>query len=286
MKVLVFGADGQLGWELKRTCQQHVNLVAVDFPEIDFLKKGSISDAILKHTPDCIINAAAYTYVDKAEDDVEIADRINHLAVREMAGICKEKKVYLVHVSTDFVFNGENFRPYLPEDPPNPISVYGQTKLKGEQVIGEVLGNDVLLIRTAWLYSSHGNNFVKTMIRLLSEKKELNVVEEQIGSPTWANGLAKGIWRAIDKKMKGIFHYTDAGVASWYDFAVAIQEEALSKGVLKQDIPIYPIRDDQYPTSARRPFYSVLDTTAFWQTSKITPAHWRKQLRKMIEELA
>ena len=160
-----------------------------------------------------------------------------------------------------------------------------ENTIKGEQAVLNILKDQSLIIRTAWLYSSHGNNFVKTMLRLMKEKQSLNVIDDQIGTPTWANGLAQVIWIAIEKQLTGIFHWTDAGVASWYDFAMAIQEEGIDAGLLDHAIPIFPIPSSLYPTPAKRPFYSVLDKTAFWKALDIKPVHWRSQLRSMLKEV-
>jgi dTDP-4-dehydrorhamnose reductase len=285
MKILLLGSNGQLGWELQRTRPDNIKLTTCDFPKIDFCSAGSISQCINSTRPDCIINAAAYTPVDKAEQEKDLAYRINHKAVFEIAELCRKNKISLVHISTDFVFNGRNFKPYHPEDIPDPKSVYGKSKLKGEQAVRKALDDKALIIRTAWLYSSHGNNFVKTMLQLMKEKQSLKVIDEQIGTPTWAYGLARAIWTALEKDTAGTFHWTDAGVASWYDFAMAIQEEGITAGLLDYSIPILPIPTHQYPTPAKRPMYSVLDKTSFWQTLSISPVHWRAQLRSMIKEL-
>lgn len=285
MKVLLLGANGQLGWELKRTCPQDIILTTCDYPKVDFLSTTSIITCIEAAQPDWIINAAAYTAVDKAEEERDTADRINHTAVKEIAGLCRQNNMRLIQISTDFVFNGKAHRPYLPQDTPDPISIYGKTKLKGEQAVLEILKDDAAIIRTAWLYSSHGANFVKSMLNFFETKPELNIIDEQIGTPTWANSLAHAIWTAMDKNLTGIHHFTDAGIASWYDFATAIQEEALSLNLIPKEIPINPIPASQYPTPAERPFYSVLDKTSLWQTLDLKPVHWRKQLRSMLKEL-
>jgi len=285
MKVLLLGSNGQLGWELTRTCPKNITLTTRDYPEVDFGSTRSISQCITAARPDCIINAAAYTPVDKAEQEKELAYRINHQAVLEIAELCRQNKIFLAHISTDFIFNGQNFKPYQPDDTPDPKSVYGKSKLKGEQAVRKILDDQALIIRTAWLYSSHGNNFVKTMLTLMKEKPGLNVIDEQIGTPTWANGLALAIWTALEKNLTGTFHWTDAGVASWYDFAMAIQEEGIKAGLLDKSIPILPVPTLQYPTPAKRPMYSVLDKTSFWQATNINPVHWRVQLRSMLREL-
>jgi dTDP-4-dehydrorhamnose reductase len=285
MKVLLLGSNGQLGWELQRTCPKNITLTTCDYPKVDFCSTDSITQCINSTQPDCIINAAAYTAVDKAEQGQELAYRINHQAVIEIAEQCQQNKISLIHISTDFIFNGQNFKPYKPNDMPDPKSVYGKSKLKGEQAVHKILGDAALIIRTAWLYSSHGNNFVKSMLTLMREKPNLNVIDEQIGTPTWANGLAQTIWNSLANNLQGIFHWTDAGVASWYDFAMAIQEEGLQIGLLDNTIQILPISTHQYPTPAKRPMYSVLDKSSFWQALNYTPVHWRVQLRSMLKEL-
>ena len=285
MKVLILGSNGQLGWELQRTCPDDITLAVLDYPEINFCSNSSIIQCISLTKPDCIINAAAYTDVDKAEQEKDLAFQINHTAVCKIAELCRKTKIFLVHISTDFVFNGRNFKPYQPDDTPDPESVYGKSKLKGEQAVRKILGENALIIRTAWLYSSHGNNFVKTMLRLMKEKPGLNVIDEQIGTPTWAHGLARAIWTALEKNIVGTFHWTDAGVASWYDFALAIREEGLQAGLLDNPIPVLPVPTNQYPTPAKRPEYSVLDKTSFWQALSLKPTHWRIQLRSMLKEL-
>jgi dTDP-4-dehydrorhamnose reductase len=284
MKVLVLGAGGQLGWELQRTCPPDVFPVFCDVPEVDFFSADSIVKCITETRPDCIINAAAYNAVDKAEQEPAAADRINHAAVLEIARLCRQNHIFLVHISTDFVFSGRHYKPYQPDDPPDPESVYGKTKLAGEQAVRDTL-DEFLIIRTAWLYSSHGSNFVKTMLKLMQEKPEIKVIDEQIDTPTWAHGLARAVWTALDKNIQGTFHRTDAGVATWYDFAVAIQEEGIRGKLFEKAIPILPLASSQYPTPARRPFYSVLDKTTTCQTLGIPPVHWRVQLRKMLAEL-
>ena len=285
MKVLLLGSNGQLGWELQRTCPGNIILTACDYPEIDFCSTKSINQCIDSTEPDCIINAAAYTAVDKAEQEKELAYKINNDAVIKIAELCKKNKTSLVQISTDFIFSGQNYRPYQPHDTPDPQSIYGESKLKGELAVSKILGEQALIIRTAWLYSSHGNNFVKTMLKLIKEKPSLNVIDEQIGTPTWAYGLAQTIWQAVSQNIKGTFHWTDAGVASWYDFAIAIQEEGLRANLIDKTIPILPVSSSEFPTPAKRPMYSVLDKTSFWQTLETQPVHWRVQLRSMLKEL-
>ncbi len=284
-KILLLGSNGQLGWELCRTKPDNILLSFLDYPEIDFCNFGSIAKHINAVSPDCIINAAAYTNVDKAEKESLLAYKVNHEAVCKIAKMCKENKIFMIQISTDFVFSGKNSIPYKPEDEQCPESIYGKSKSEGEKAVRKILRNNALIIRTAWLYSSHGNNFVKTMLKFMKEKKSLSIVDDQIGTPTWAFGLAKTIWTAVSKKLYGGFHFTDAGIASWYDFAIAIQEEGLKAGLLDNVMPIIPIPTAQYPTPAKRPMYSVLDKTSTWQTEGIIPTHWCIQLRSMLREL-
>jgi len=287
IKILLVGADGQLGCELIRTAPAHINLSAYTYKQLDITNQKSVDDLVSSIKPDWVINAAAYTAVDQAESEKDIAYAVNHLAAGYVANAVKNAQARLVHISTDFVFDGCNGSPYQIDDQVNPLCVYGASKHAGDIAVQEVLLDDAIIIRTAWVYSSHGQNFVKTMLRLMSERSELGIVADQTGTPTWANGLAKVIWQAIDKNLHGMYHWTDAGVASWYDFAVAIQEEAVSLGLLdnQHSCVIKPIRTEDYPTPAMRPANSVLDKTILWHELDITPIHWRNALRQMMSEL-
>ena len=239
-----------------------------------------------KLAPSVIINAAAYTAVDKAEEDFDLCHAINATAVENLAKYCKQSGAFLVHVSTDYVFNGHKGSPYLTDDTIEPQGVYGKTKAYGEKALLELLPNASCLIRTAWVYSSHGNNFVKTMLRLMADKPQLSVIDDQIGTPTWAKGLAEVCVSAAQNKTQGVYHWTDEGVASWYDFALAIQELGIEKGLLSSAIPVLPIPSSQYPTPASRPHYSVLDKTSTRDTfSSLNLTHWRTQLSAMMDEL-
>jgi dTDP-4-dehydrorhamnose reductase len=285
MKVLIIGANGQLGSELLKICPNDCRAVGMDVPEIDITDPADVDRAMAAHTPDWVINCAAYTQVDKAETDADAAHAVNCTGPANLARAVKANQARLVHISTDFVFSGDQSRPYKPDDKAEPESVYGKTKLAGEQAVSDILGNEALIIRTAWLYAAHGSNFVKTMIRLMEEKEVLTVVDDQVGTPCWAKGLAQAVWAAVEKRLTGVFHWTDAGVASWYDFAVAIQEEALAAGLLDRTIPVLPIPGHQYPTPAHRPDFSVLDKSDLVAAIGITPDHWRRQLRCMLQEL-
>jgi dTDP-4-dehydrorhamnose reductase len=285
MKMLIIGANGQLGSELLGTCPDRSRAVGIDLPEIDITDPVQTGSVLAAHQPDWVVNCAAYTQVDKAESDPETARAVNSDGPANLAGAARKLRAGFIHISTDFVFSGDQGRPYRPGDRPDPKSVYGKTKLAGERAVLDILGKDALIIRTAWLYASHGNNFVKTMLRLMTEKDSLRVVDDQIGTPCWAKGLAAAVWAAAAKDVKGIFHWTDAGVASWYDFAVAVQEEALAAGLLDRSIPIHPVPTSEYPTPARRPAFSVLDKKDLVAATGLQPLHWRHQLRYMLLEL-
>jgi len=283
-KILIVGMGGQLGFELKRSCPGDCCLVAPTEAELDITDRAAVISCITAEMPAVIINCAAYTAVDKAESDADKAFAVNHTGPQYLAEAAKAVDALLVHISTDFVFSGNQGRPYRPDDQPDPLSVYGRSKLAGEQAV-LASGARASIIRTAWLYSAHGNNFVKTMLRLMGERDSLGVVADQTGTPTWAASLAELIWRLIDKNAAGIFHWSDAGTASWYDFAVAIYEEATSLGLLNRPVQIKPITTANYPTPAARPAFSVLDKTAAYAAAGLEPVHWRTNLRKMLAKL-
>ena len=286
MKTLITGANGQLGWELQRTRPDGWQIIALNRTGLDITDSGAVAAVFQKHGPDLVINTAAYTAVDKAESEKDKAYEVNVRGAANIAKAAEHSGARLIHISTDFVFDGSKSRPYLPGDRPDPLSVYGSSKLQGEQaVLTETMGK-ALILRTGWVYSSHGSNFVKTMLKLMAERDGISIVADQVGTPTWARDLAKTIYRFANiRDMHGIYHWTDAGVASWYDFAVAIQEEAHRMKILQSLIPIIPIRTEDYPTAAKRPPYSVLDKTATWQTLGRTASHWRVSLRLMLEEI-
>ncbi|MBO9497165.1 dTDP-4-dehydrorhamnose reductase [Thalassotalea sp. G20_0] len=288
--VLITGADGQLGYELQRTAPEFATLFCTDYRDLDITSKAAIQAFFRKSMPAVVINAAAYTAVDKAEMDVDTARAVNATGAQLLAKACAASKIPMVQVSTDFVFSGGQSTPYRADDQPLPLSVYGHTKLEGENHVRELLPQSSLIIRTAWVYSAHGHNFLKSMLRLMQEKEQLGVVADQVGSPTWANHLAQCVWKGAVHLLEGsvqtaVHHYTDAGVASWYDFAVAIQEEALQLGLLDKAIPVNPIETIDYPTPAKRPAYSVLDKTSSWTELAAPKVHWRVALRSMLAEL-
>ena len=283
MKVVVTGAGGQLGQELARTVPQGVVLAALTSKDCDIGDAAAVSAMVVRERPQVIINAAAYTAVDKAESEAALATRVNARGPSHLAGAGTEFR--LIHVSTDFVFDGTRGRACRPEDAPNPLSVYGRTKLEGEAPV-RARGARGLVLRSSWVYSADGSNFVKTMLRLMATRPELRVVSDQMAAPTWARGLAEALWRAVERpQLSGVHHWHDAGVASWYDFAVAIAEEGLALGLLVQSVNIVPIETRDYPTPARRPGFSLLDCTQTWRELNLVPPNWRVNLRKMLIEL-
>ena len=280
MKVLITGASGQLGGALQRTAPAHADLNAIDVDDVDFTDDAMLRARLVVEAPDVLINAAAYTAVDKAESDEETALAVNADAVAVMVDEMAQQGGKLVHVSTDFVFDGQSSRAYRPDDARAPISAYGRTKAAGED---HLRAND-LLVRTAWVYEAGGANFVRTMIRLMNEREELGVVSDQIGSPTWATGLARTIWGLVEKGATGTFHHSDDGAVSWYDFAVAIAEEAHALGLISRIPEIKPITTADYPTPASRPAFSLLDCSATRAFLGDTAVGWRINLRLMLEQ--
>jgi dTDP-4-dehydrorhamnose reductase len=284
MSIVVIGNAGQLSFELVRILGE--DTICLGPEDTDITNESVLSETLSKLAPSVIINAAAYTAVDKAEENFDLCYSINATAVENLAKYCKQSGAFLVHVSTDYVFNGHKGSPYLTDDTIEPQGVYGKTKADGEKALLDLLPSSSCLIRTAWVYSSHGNNFVKTMLRLMADKPQLSVIDDQIGTPTWAKGLAEVCVSAAQNKTQGVYHWTDEGVASWYDFALAIQELGIEKGLLSSAIPVLPIPSSQYPTPASRPHYSVLDKTSTRDTfSSLNITHWRTQLSAMMDEL-
>lgn len=283
MKALILGAAGQLGSELARTAPSGVRLVCRTSAQCNVADEAAVRETLGRERPDLIINAAAYTAVDKAESEPELAHAVNALGPANLAAASGGARVF--HLSTDFVFDGAQGHAYRVSDVPNPQSVYGRTKLEGERPI-LALGPKGLVLRTSWVYSAHGHNFVKTMLRLMRSRPEVRVVADQVGCPTWARGLAEALWRAADlTAIHGLHHWRDAGTAAWYDFAVAIAEEARSLRIIETPVTVEPIETRDYPTPARRPPFSLLDCGDTWRALGIRPPHWREQLRRMLVEL-
>jgi dTDP-4-dehydrorhamnose reductase len=283
--VLITGAAGQLGFELQRIAPPNVRVVAVDLPELDLTDTAATEAFVNELRPHVIINCAAYTAVDRAESEPAVVEAVNVRAPMALAAAAARGESHMIHISTDFVFGASKGRPFAPTDATHPVSVYGRTKRDGERAVLAALPHRATVMRTAWLYSVHGGNFVKTMLRLMRERDDVRVIADQVGSPTWARSLAASVWAATLDPVPGVFHWTDAGVASWYDFAVAIQEEALACGVLDRTIPVHAIRTEEYPTPAARPSYSVLDVSTTRTAFGVRQAHWRSNLRAMLNEL-
>ncbi len=271
--ILVTGSNGQLGSELKNLIP---DAIFTDSNELNITKLDAVMDFVKNNNINTIINCAAYTAVDKAEDEPELAAKVNTVGPENLAKTgCK-----LIHVSTDYVFDGTGHKPYMPDDSATPVSVYGKTKLAGEQAV-LLSAKEAVIIRTAWLYSSFGNNFVKTMRRLGAERESLNVVADQIGTPTYARDLAEAIVAIlpqINEQTKGIYHYTNEGVCSWYDFAHEIMELSGLK------CKVCPIPSSAYPTKATRPFYSVLDKSKIKQTFNLEIPHWKEGLTTCLKQ--
>lgn len=282
MRVLITGANGQLGGALQRTAPDWAELSVIDVEDVDLADTTMLTARLVVEAPDVIINAAAYTAVDRAESEAELASAINTIAVETMVEVMAGTGGKLVHVSTDYVFDGTAAVPYAPDAPRNPQSVYGRTKAAGE----DALRPSDLLIRTAWVYEAGGANFVRTMIRLMNERDEIGVVADQIGSPTWATGLARTIWALIAHDAVGVFHHSDGGAISWHEFAVAIAEEARELGLVRRTPQIKPIATADYPTPAQRPAFSLLDSTATRALLGDRTVPWRENLRTMLIEEA
>src|SRR6056297_847193 len=283
MNILVTGANGQLGKEIQTIYDNYSGdkdqFFFTDIDELNVTELKPLNKFVKKNSISVIINCAAYTNVDQAEDEERIAFLVNELAVKNLTATALENDVKIIHLSTDYVFNGENYKPYKETDPVNPVSVYGKSKLAGEQKILETQTR--IIIRTSWLYSSFGKNFVKTIERLAREKEELKVVFDQVGSPTYARDLAKSILKIINHSPSsaqyGIYHFSNEGVCSWYDLAKEIAD--------KQQIncEIHPIESKDFPTPAKRPHYSVLNKTKIKKVFKQTIPHWKESLHQMLD---
>lgn len=280
MKVLVTGSSGQVARALAVTRPGHVELVGLDRQKLDIGNRAAVMDMVAGHAPDLVINTAAYTAVDRAESEPHAAMSVNGIGVGWLADATALCGARLIQLSTDYVFSGHSPEPYAVDALPDPVSVYGQTKRAGEQAALSATG--ALVVRTAWVYAAGGFNFVETMLRLLAGTDPVRVVADQIGTPTHARSLAITLWDLIGCGVTGIYHVTDAGIASWYDFAVAIQEEAIALGLLDHSVAVIPISTLDYPTPAPRPPCAVLDKSETWAILGRTGSHWRVELRAML----
>lgn len=282
-KILITGSNGQLGSEIRKlSADSDHEFCFTDVAELDITDVAAIEKFVDENAIDLIVNCAAYTNVDKAEDDAETADRINHLAVKNLAEISMKYDISLIHISTDYVFDGSKNTPYVETDATAALGVYGRTKLAGEIAVTDS-GCKYLIIRTSWLYSSFGNNFVKTMRRLTSEKESLNVVFDQTGTPTYAADLAKTILEIIETEnynsTSGIYHFSNEGVCSWYDFAIEI------RNLFGNECNIQPCHSDEFPAKVKRPNFSVLDKTKIKQTFGLKIPYWKDSLKVCTELL-
>ena len=285
MKVLLLGAGGQLGQEIVATLPKNIELLAFTHEQLDISDKANVKALVKSEQPDWILNAAAYTNVDAAEDHAELAFSINCNGVRYLANAAKLVGSRMLQISTDYVFSGEQGGYYQIYDKPEPVNIYGMSKYEGEKAIIDELGKNAAILRSSWIYSRYGKNFVKTMLKLMREKKEIGVVCDQIGTPTWAHNLAAFIWLAITKDIKGIHHWTDSGVASWYDFATVVNQEAVRLALLNRSCIVHPIMSVDYPVVAQRPSCCVLSKTNTENFIGYEPDNWISALRSMLKSL-
>lgn len=285
MKFLLLGGTGQLGREVMKLAPATAHLIVLSREESDFNTPKTLLTALKHHSPDIIINCAAYTAVDLAEENRDQAFLVNSQGVEYLARFVNETESHFIHISTDYVFDGEAKAPYTPDKTPNPTSIYGKSKLAGEHRIAQICPNNSLIIRTSWLYSAFGKNFVKTILNHCQNNKPLKIVKDQIGSPCWAHGLAKVIWSAAQQKLTGLYHWSDRGATSWYEFALTIQSEAKKVGILTSSSQILPITSDEYPFIAPRPKYSVLDSSQLVKKLNMQQQSWHSQLCCMLKEL-
>jgi dTDP-4-dehydrorhamnose reductase len=285
VKVLLAGAGGQLGTELRRLAPGGIELQACDRAALDITDAEAVRAAVGSGGAALIINAAAYTAVERAESEPERAHAVNAVGAGNLASAAAAIGARMIHVSTDYVFDGESPMPYAEDAGTNPVNVYGRSKLEGERLVLKETGGSALIVRTSWVYSLHGRNFATVMLERMRTDSGVRVVADQVGTPTWAGSLAEAIWKfACSGDVRGLWHWTDAGVASWYDFSVAIMEEALAAGVLARSCPVVPIATRDYESAARRPPYSVLDKRRAWALLGSVSPHWRASLRRMFRD--
>ena len=284
MRALVTGAGGQLGVELLRTAPPHFEVVGLRHGDCDITRPAAVDAAIESHRPDLVINAAAYTAVDEAERQPELAYAVNATGAGNVARAAQAVGARVIQVSTDYVFDGISREPYHPESAPNPINVYGGSKLGGEKEV-QAGSSSFLIIRSSWLYASHGQNFLRTILSALQASRTLRVVNDQVGVPTAARSLALTIWECAERpELRGVHHWVDGGTATWYDFAAAIQETALEQGRLGKATPIEPITSREYQSAAPRPPYTVLDTLSLSRSIGRQQRPWRSWLAEVLAE--
>ena len=284
MKILLTGATGQLGNEIQQRVPAAVQLIALSSQQLDITDAGQVQSVIQQHQPAIVINAAAYTQVDKAESESERAFAVNQRGVANLVA-ATTAQTRLLHISTDFVFDGLSQEPYATTASTNPLSVYGKSKLAGEQVLLTQAPQRSCIIRTAWLYSAGSKNFMHTMLQLMQSRDSLRVVADQRGTPTSAAGLAAAVWRAVQlPELGGILHWTDDGETTWHGFACEIQRLGLAYGLLHKQVPIHPIATHEYPTPARRPAYSVLEKESTFAALGLRAQPWQQALESVIQQ--
>jgi dTDP-4-dehydrorhamnose reductase len=282
---LLTGAGGQLGRALQSTAPAGVRIRALSRSELDIADEAAVRDALRAAGPSVVINAAAYTRVDDAETHADEAMRANGTGPAVLAAACRDSRAWLIHVSSDYVFDGMQNQPYARSAQPNPLGVYGRTKLAGELAVAHLLAGDSTVVRTSWVYSAAHRNFLTTMLQRMAAGTAVRVVSDQIGAPTATGSLARALWAFAGRRVSGTYHWCDSGTASWYDFAVAIGEEALAAHLISAPASVTPIATCEYPTAAPRPRYSLLDKRDTEQVLEISAAHWRVSLRETLQQL-
>jgi dTDP-4-dehydrorhamnose reductase len=288
MRALIPGSAGLIGTTLRAQAPAGVEVIGLDLPELDITDAAAVQRAIEHYQPDFVLNAAGYLAVDKAEttDRVEVM-RVNADGPRHLAQAIAHSTARMVHLSTNYVFSGRSSVPYQPGDPAEPVSMYGVSKRDGEVAVLETLGERGTVVRTSWVHAAYGNSFLRTILKVLKERGTARVVDDQLGTPTAAHSIAEVVWRAaLDPAISGIHHWTDAGVASWYDFAVVIAEEAVALGLLPESVTVVPVSTAEYPTVAARPAYGVMAKQATIAALGASPAHWRVNVRQTIREIS
>lgn len=286
MRVLLTGGSGQLGTELQKSAPADCEVIAPPRSTLDLSDLASVRSVVHEVAPTHIVHAGAWTAVDAAEESPEDAHTVNAESTAVLAEYAQAQDARFVYLSTDFVFGNGHDRPISPQASVNPLSIYGATKYAGERAVHHALGNDGMIVRTSWVYAAHGGNFVRTMLRLMGERDTLSVVDDQISAPTSAANLAVFCWQLLDVPRGGVWHFSDAGTASWYDFACAIYEEGRARGLLTHDVRIQPIPSEAYPTPATRPRYSLLDKRMTWAIQRDAPQHWRVALCAVLDQIA
>jgi dTDP-4-dehydrorhamnose reductase len=281
-KILITGSLGQLGYELTKTANENLELLCLDKHNLDISNRKEVFEILKTFKPDWVINCAAYTAVDKAETDVKVAKMVNEKGPKYFAEACSSLNIKLIHISTDYVYHAGLNSPIVETDKTNPSNIYGKTKLAGDKWVLKLLPQSGYIIRTSWVYSAHGHNFVKTMLKYGAEKPEMKIVFDQIGSPTYAKDLADAIWLIVENKIEiqsGIYHFSNEGVCSWFDFAKKIFQ------LQGFDTKVYPIRSIEYPTPASRPSYSLLDKSKLKNALGIKIRHWEEALGECLKEI-